>query len=145
MNSFWLRRAIDTVVPGIAATVVITCGLVAPVAAQVSTEPAAPVYGMTPERTVASTAVVLALISAIIGGLSLTRAVRRIGNGGSNGAIVALVLGPIALIVGGLVVATADGGLGTGNGVAGGFVAMAVAVIGIALGGLARVRSGRIA
>jgi len=62
-----------------------------------------------------------------------------------RGAIVALVLGPIALLIGGLVVGTADGGLGTGNGLAGGVVAMMVGLIGMALGGLAFARSRRTA
>ena len=57
----------------------------------------------------------------------------------------ALVLGPIGLVLGGLIVATADGGVGTGNGVAGGVVAMVVALIGMALGGLALARSRRAA
>jgi hypothetical protein len=56
-----------------------------------------------------------------------------------------LVLGPIGLVIGGLVVAAADGGLGTGNGLAGGVVAMVVGLIGMALGGLALVRSRRTA
>jgi hypothetical protein len=54
---------------------------------------------------------------------------------------VAVVMGPIAFVIGGLVVATADGGLGTGNGLAGGVVAMAVGLIGVTLGGLALSRS----
>jgi Family of unknown function (DUF6223) len=49
---------------------------------------------------------------------------------------VALVLGPIDLVIGGLVVATADGGVGTGNRVAGAIVAMMLGLIGTALGGL---------
>jgi hypothetical protein len=56
---------------------------------------------------------------------------------------VALVLGPIGFFVGGLVVITAEGGLGTGNGLAGGVVAMMVGLIGMALGGLALARSRR--
>jgi len=55
----------------------------------------------------------------------------------------ALVLGSIGLVIGGLVVATADGGLGTGNGLGGGIVAMIVGLIGMALGGLALTRSRR--
>src|SRR5918996_1595015 len=76
-------------------------------------------------------------------------ACRRPGRGvrtcrtGRRGAIVALVLGPIGLVIGGLVVATADGGLGTGNGLGGGVVAMIVGLIGMALGGLALARSRR--
>jgi Family of unknown function (DUF6223) len=101
---------------------------------------------ITPKRTVASTAVVVGLVGAVIGALALARSAGRIGVGnGRRGAIVALVMGPIGLVVGGLVVATADGGLGTGNGLAGGIVAMAVGLIGIALGGLALARSRRTA
>ena len=57
--------------------------------------------------------------------------------------VVSLVLGPIGLVIGGLVVATADGGLGTGNGLGGCVVAMTVGLIGMALGGLALGRSRR--
>jgi hypothetical protein len=60
---------------------------------------AAPVYTMTPERMTGSTAVLLALIGAIIGGLALVRSARRIGNRGRRGAIVAIVLRPIGLII----------------------------------------------
>ena len=129
----------------LAAAVIAGCGLAAPAAAQVSAQPAAAtVYTMTPERIAASTAALVGLIGAVIGGLALARSAGRIGNGnGRRGAIVALVLGPIGLVIGGLVVATADGGVGTGNGVAGGVVAMMVGLIGMALGGLALARSRR--
>ena len=50
-------------------------------------------------------------------------------------------LAPIGLVVGGLVVATANGGLGTGNGLGGGVVAMILGLIGMVLGGLALARS----
>jgi hypothetical protein len=121
-------------------------GLAAPAAAQVSDQPPVNVYTLTPERIAASVAAVVALISAVIGGLALARSARRIGTGtGRRGAIVALVMGPIGLVIGGLVVATADGGLGTGNGLGGGVVAMVVGLIGITLGGLALARSRRTA
>jgi hypothetical protein len=136
-----LRSAID-----LSATAVICVGLTAPAAAHAWAQPdTATVYRMTPERIAATTAALAGLISAAIGGVALRRSVRRVGKRGRHGAIVALVLGPIGLVVGGLVVATADGGVGTGNGLAGGVVAMVVALIGTALGGLAlaRVREGR--
>lgn len=117
-------------------------------AVQVSAQPAAPasVYTITPGRIAASTAAVVGLIGAVIGGLALARSARRVGTGtGRRGAVVALVLGPIGLVIGGLVVATADGGLGTGNGLGGGIVAMMVGLIGMALGGLALARSRRTA
>ena len=126
------------------AVVIAGFGLAAPIAAFASTKTAAAaVYGMTPERMAASTAALIALIGAVIGGLALVRSARRIGNNGRRGAIVALVLGPIGLIIGGLVIATADGGVGTGNGVAGGRIAIAVGLIGMALGWLALVRARR--
>ena len=127
------------------AVLVAWLGLAAPAAAKVSAPPAAvSAYTMTPERTVASSAIVVALISAVIGGLALARSAGRVGTGnGRRGAIVALVLGPIALVIGGLVVATAGGGLGTGHGLGGGVVAMLVGLIGMTLGGLALARSRR--
>jgi hypothetical protein len=136
-----LRRATD-----LAATAVVGgFALVAPPAAHAWAQlGAAPVYTMTPERIAASTAVLVGLIGAIIGGLALARAAGRIGNSnGRRGAIVALLLAPIGLVIGGLVVATADGGVGTGNGLAGGVVAMMVGLVGMALGGLALARARR--
>ena len=62
---------------------------------------------------------------------------------GRIGAIAAAVVGLIGAVIGGLVVATADGGLGTGNGLGGGIVSMMVGLIGMALGGLALSRSRR--
>jgi uncharacterized protein YacL len=135
-----LRRAINLAITAQVGGL----GFVAPAAAYASVQPAAlPVYTMTPERIAASTAALAGLIGAVIGGVALARSARRIGNGGRRGAVVALVLGPIGLVVGTLVVVTADGGLGTGNGLAGGVVAMFVGLIGMALGGLALARSRR--
>ena len=113
------------------------------VAAHVSEPAASTVYGLTLRRFWATAAAGLALVGAVIGGLALFRAVRRIGNHGRRGAVVALVLGPIGLVLGGLIVVTADGGVGTGNGLAGGVVAMIVGTIGMALGGLTLARSRR--
>lgn len=113
-------------------------------AAQVSDQPpAASVYAVTPERVAAIVAVVVALIGAVAGGFALAR---PIGNSaGRRGATVALVTGSTGLVIGWLVVATADGGLGTGNGLAGGVVAMIVGLIAMTLGGLALARSRRMA
>ena len=140
------RRAIGSVVTGLVAAALIGgMGFAATLAAQGSGQPAT-VRGYTPERMVASSAAVVGLIGAVIGGMALARSTRRIGPGnGRRGAIVALVMGPIGLVVGGLVVATADGGVGTGNGIAGAVVAMIVGLIGIGLGGLALARSRRAA
>jgi hypothetical protein len=56
-------------------------------------------------------------------------------------AVVALVAGTIAMALGALVVATSDTGIGTGNGRGGAFVALAVGLTSLILGGLARTRS----
>jgi hypothetical protein len=95
-------------------------------------------YAMTPRRIGASLAVMVALTGAVTGGLALARNGNR-----RRGAILAMILGPFGLVAGGLVVATAKGGLGTGNGLAGGVVAATVGLIDMALGGLALVRSRR--
>ena len=75
--------------------------------------------------------------------MGLVGAGHRYWRGQRARGAVALVLGPLGLILGGLVVATAPGGLGTGNGLGGGIVAMAVGLIGMALGGMALARSRR--
>jgi hypothetical protein len=62
---------------------------------------------------------------------------------GRHGAIVAALVGLIGMALGGLVVATADGGIGTGNGLGRGIVALVVGLIGIVLGGLALAHSRR--
>ena len=116
------------------------------VVAHVSEPAATTVYGLTPRRLWATTAVVLALLGVVIGGLALRRSAGRIGPGnGRMGAIVAVAAGLIAVVNGGLNLAIAKGGPGTGNGVVGGALALVVGMIGMALGGLALVRSHRTA
>ena len=97
------------------------------VAAQVSEPAATTVYGLTPRRLWATTAVVLALVGVVIGGLALRRSAGRIGTGNwTFWAIVGLVVGLIAVVNGGLNLAIAKGGPGTGNGVVGVAVALAL-------------------
>jgi hypothetical protein len=144
----WLVSRITYVLA--AAALIGALGLAAPAAAQVLDQPPpVSVYTLTPERIAATVAAVVGLIGVVIGGLALARSASRVGTGngrrGAIGAIVALVMGPIGLVIGGLVVATADGGLGTGNGLGGAVVAMVAGLIGVALGGLALVRSRRTA
>jgi hypothetical protein len=115
------------------------------VAAHVSQLGATTVYGLTPRRLWATTAVVLGLAGVIIGSMAMVRAVRRIGNYGRNGAIVALVAGIIAVVNGGLNLAVATGGPGTGNGVVGGAAAFVLGLTATAVGGLALARARRMA
>lgn len=100
-------------------------------------------YTLTAARLWATSAALLGLVGAVIGGLALARSVRRIGNGGRKGANVALVSGLVAMVGGALNLAVADGGPGTGNGVVGGALALVVGLIAMVLGGLALARSRR--
>jgi Family of unknown function (DUF6223) len=100
-------------------------------------------YTLTAGRFWATLAALLGLAGVVIGGLALARSARRIGNGGRNGAIVALVAGPAALVGGVLVLAVADGGPGTGNGVVGGGMALVLGLAASVLGGLVQARSRR--
>ena len=112
------------------------------VLAHVSEPAATAVYGATPRRLWATTAAVLALVGAIIGGLALARPTSRFGSAsGRLGAIVALVAGLIAAVNGGLNLAVANGGPGSGNGVVGGAAALVLGLIAMLLGGLALARS----
>lgn len=113
------------------------------VAANVSKPAATTVYGMTPKRIWATVVILLALVGVVVGGMSLYRAARGIGNHGRRGARMALVAGLIAAVNGWLVLAFATGGPGTGNGVVGGAVAFVLGLIAAAFSGLALFRSRR--
>ena len=141
-----MKRTLAVVLAAMAAATLFA-GLVHAVlvAADVSEPAAKTVYGLTPRRLWASAVDVLALVALFIGGLALYRAARRIGNGGRRGAIVALVLGPLAAVNGGLVLAIADGGPGSGNGVVGAAAALVLGLIATIVGGLATARSHRVA
>jgi hypothetical protein len=93
-------------------------------------------YTLGTGRTVPTLAAVVGLVSVILGGLSLLRPTV-----GKIGAPISMLLGLISLIVGGMHAAYAAGSLGTGNGLAGAIFAVALGLIGIALGGLAFTRS----
>ncbi|MFG2332566.1 DUF6223 family protein [Streptomyces sp. NPDC048604] len=109
---------------------------------------AADVYTMSAGRIGASLAAVLGLAGAVLawfagrggrGGRS-----GRSGDAswaGRHGVLVALIAGPLGFLVGGLVVVTAEGGLGTGNGLGGGVVAMVFGLLSTALGLRARSRA----
>lgn len=140
-----MKRTFSIILATLAAAVLFV-GLVYAVLviAHVSASAATTVQGLTPRRLWATTAVVLALISVAIGGTAVYRAVRRVGNHGRRGAIVAVLAGLIAAANGGLNLAVATGGPGTGNGVVGAAAAFVLGLFAIALGGLALARSRRI-
>jgi hypothetical protein len=104
------------------------------------------VYGLTPRRLWATTAVLVALAGVIVGGLALRQFAGRIGaGGGRRKAAVALAAGLIGAVGGGLNLASATGGPGSGNGVVGGAAALVLGLAALALGGLALSRFRRTA
>ncbi|GAA3262851.1 DUF6223 family protein [Nonomuraea helvata] len=96
----------------------------------------------TPARIWASVAALVALGGVVIGWLAL-RSVRRSGDGAKRVAIAAVVVGLIGGLNGAVKLAVADGGLGTGNGVFGAALALALGLAGAVLGGLALDRARR--
>ena len=88
------------------------------------------VYGVTHQRVWASIAAGVALVSVVTGGVALTRRAPRL-------AIAAMIAGLIGAINGGLVLAVANGGPGSGNGVIGGAAAFVLGIAAVALGGFA--------
>jgi hypothetical protein len=113
------------------------------VATHLSEAAVSTVQGPTTRRLWATTAGVLALISVVIGGLSLARSAKHFGTAARLGVIVALAVGLVAAINGALVLAVANGGLGSGNGVVGGAAALVLGIIGMITGGMALGRSRR--
>lgn len=92
-------------------------------------------YTMTSGRILGSAAALVALAGAVVGGLALAR------RAGRKGSIVALWSGALGIVGGAFVLAVADGGPGTGNGVVGGYLALALGVAAVVLGRRALVRA----
>jgi hypothetical protein len=110
------------------------------VTAHVSEPAAITVYGLTARRLWASSVVVLAMVGVVVG-VALSRPANRFVTAwGRLGTIVTLVSGLIAVVNGGLVLAIANGGPGSGNGVVGGAAALVLGLIATVLGGLALAR-----
>lgn len=123
---------------------VLLCGfLLVPTIASAEVTNGNVVYGLTPGRLWATMDAVAGLISAVIGGLSLARSVRRIGNGGRKGAIVAMVLGLIVIAYAGVHLTIFTGDFGTGAGRAGAIIAIVMGLTGMVLAGLTLARSRR--
>src|SRR5687767_4388165 len=83
------------------------------------------VFAVSSGRLGSSVAILLGLTAVVVGGLALTRAAGRRSPRAVDtvdrfgGATVAMALGLIGAALGGLVAATAEPGVGTGNGFAG--------------------------
>jgi len=141
-----MKRTFALILAALAAVVLFGGLVYAVLMATHLSEPAATtVYGLTSRRLWATTAVVLALVGVVIGGLALARPASRFGGAsGRLGAIAALVVGIIAVVNGGLNLAIANGGPGTGNGVVGAAGALVLGLIAMAEGGVFLTRSRRV-
>ncbi|WP_030961139.1 DUF6223 family protein [Streptomyces sp. NRRL S-378] len=105
---------------------------------------AADVYTVSAGRIGAVLSALLGLLGSVGGGLALARSTARgrvLTWARRNGAVTALVSGPIAVAIGATVAATARGGLGTGNGLGGAYVAILLGLTAVTLGSLARSRT----
>ncbi|MEU2155900.1 DUF6223 family protein [Streptomyces sp. NPDC019396] len=101
---------------------------------------AASVYTVSAGRVGASLSALAGFLGSVAGALALARVDTRgrlVTWAGRNGAVTALVAGTVAMVVGGTVAATADGGLGTGNGLGGAYFAILLGLIAVTLGRLA--------
>ncbi|MFF8381363.1 DUF6223 family protein [Streptomyces sp. NPDC015661] len=139
--------SVRTVLALTGAVVVGGLAFAVPAAADPAVQPvAASVYTLSAGRVASSLAAVVGLVGTVNGGLALARTTGR-GHlrtwARRNGAVTALVAGTIAVVVGAVVAATADGGLGTGNGLGGAYVAVLVGLASVALGWRARARARR--
>lgn len=92
---------------------------------------------MTPRRLLAVCALLVGLVGALIAGSGLIGPAPK----GRRAASVGLLAGLLGATSGGLVVLTAKGGLGTGQGLGGGVIAVVVGLLSVGLGALARTRS----
>jgi hypothetical protein len=105
--------------------------------ANVSEPASATVHGPTARLWATATAA-LGLGGVIAGGLALVRPAGRFGT--TTGRLSAVLAGGIAAANGGLVLAFADGGPGSGNGVVGGAAALVLGALAVVLGSWAPAR-----
>jgi hypothetical protein len=114
---------------------------IATTAAHALAQPSVDASALTAGRTWSLVAAALGLVAVVVGGRALTGSARHAGTG-RRGGRVGLAAGVSATLIGGLIVATADGGPGTGSGVVGGVLASAIGLVGTTMAGvvLARVR-----
>ena len=135
-----MKRTLTLILAALAAALLVAGLIYAVLIAAGLAEPAAStVHGATSRRLWATTSAVVAIVGIFAGGRALRRPRDRFSNDSKKlSAIVALVAGSVAAINGALVMALANGGPGTGNGVVGGAAALVLGLIACALGGVAR-------
>ncbi|MEV6332906.1 DUF6223 family protein [Streptomyces sp. NPDC051909] len=101
---------------------------------------AASVYTLSAGRIGAGAAALLGLAAAVTAWRALTRPTGRLGR---LGGAPALTAGLLSMALGALVATTADGGVGTGNGLGGAYVALLVGALATGLAGAVMRRARR--
>jgi peptidoglycan/LPS O-acetylase OafA/YrhL len=94
-----------------------------------------PAYALTAGRLWSLVAAAIGLIGVVMGGLARIRALGGTKNQRRN-AFLALLTGLAGSVIGGVVVVFADGGPGSGSGIVGGYLALVIGLLAIALGWL---------
>ncbi len=129
-------RPLIAIVPAVTALVFVSS---LPAAADAVARPAeVGAYALTSGRLWAMIAALVGLAGVVIAGLVLRFA--GAGRSARRGAVAALLSGVTGAGIGTWVVVAADGGPGTGYGIVGGFIAMAIGLVGTVLAGLCLVR-----
>ena len=113
------------------------------VAAHLSQSAPTTVQGLTSRRMWAGATLILSFLGVVVGGLAVARSSTRSAFPRA-GAIFAALAGIIAAFNGGMVLAVADGGPGSGNGVVGGAAALVMGVVAVVLGAWAFYRMSRL-
>ncbi len=101
-------------------------------------------YVITTGRIWSTVDAFVGLMNAIFAGLSLSRAIRRIGNGGRNGAIISVVVALVVIVYAFIHMTMFHGDFGTGDGRAAAVIAIVMGIISIVLAGITLIRSRRI-
>lgn len=96
---------------------------------------------LTKGRLAGTAAALLALAGVVIAVVARRRATRGVGHGGRRGALVAALAAAAGIVLAVIVLAVADGGLNTGNGVAGGYVALVLGPVALVFAWLVLRRS----
>lgn len=122
----------------VGAALIAAFGLVTPAAADVALqqEPTR-AYELTAGRLWSLVAAALGLIGIVTGVIALARAARGTCLTNRRPAIVALITGLAGALVGMLIVVLAEGGPGSGSGIVGGFMTVALGLIAAVLAVLA--------
>lgn len=126
-----------------AAALLGTVALAAPAFADVPVQQTG-AYTPTAGRLWSLVGALLAVAGVVVGGFALARSGGRLGSRTRRDSIAAVAAGGIGTLIGSLVVMAARGGPGTGYGIVGGYIALAIGLIALALGGLALINYRRV-